>query len=47
MIMRHFRRLAIVGDSAYQFLMRANRWINFVRERYGMPYWPFSTYAKH
>lgn len=47
MITRHFRRLAIAGDSAYQFLMRANRWVNFVRERYGMPYWSLSAYAKH
>lgn len=47
MITRHYRRLAIAGDSAYQFLMRANKWINLARARYGMPYWSLSAYAKH
>lgn len=46
-ITRHFRRLAIAGDNAYQFLIRSNRWINAVRTRRGLPHWSLSAYVKH
>lgn len=41
------RWLAFLGDAAYEWLMRANIAVNFVRQRLGMPYWSLSKHAKH
>ena len=46
-ITRHFRRLAMAGDAAYQMLMRSNGLINAFRARRGLPYWSASAFAKH
>jgi UDP-2,3-diacylglucosamine pyrophosphatase LpxH len=41
------RWLAVLGDTAYTWLLRANIIFNRVRHRLGMPYWSLSAYLKH
>jgi UDP-2,3-diacylglucosamine pyrophosphatase LpxH len=38
--------LAYVGDSAYEFTLKLNRWFNSLRARLGLPYWSLSKYLK-
>jgi UDP-2,3-diacylglucosamine pyrophosphatase LpxH len=40
------RWLALLGDSAYEFLLKANHSLNSVRARIGLPYWSLSKYLK-
>jgi UDP-2,3-diacylglucosamine pyrophosphatase LpxH len=40
------RWLAHLGDAAYEFTLRANRWFNVARARMGLPYWSLSRYLK-
>jgi UDP-2,3-diacylglucosamine pyrophosphatase LpxH len=40
------RWLAYMGDSAYEFTLRLNRWFNSARARLGLPYWSLSKYLK-
>ncbi|MCX7230261.1 MAG: UDP-2,3-diacylglucosamine diphosphatase [Burkholderiales bacterium] len=40
------RWLAHLGDAAYEFTLRANRWFNVARARLGLPYWSLSRYLK-
>ena len=46
-VMLAHRWLAVIGDAAYHALMEANRWVNAVRRRLGLPYWSLSKTAKH
>ena len=39
--------LAYLGDSAYEFTLKVNRWFNAARARLGLPYWSLSRYLKH
>lgn len=41
------RWLAIMGDLAYEFTLKANRWFNRIRAKCGLPYWSLSRYLKH
>jgi UDP-2,3-diacylglucosamine pyrophosphatase LpxH len=41
------RWLAVLGDTAYTWLLRANIIFNRARHRLGMPYWSLSAYLKH
>lgn len=38
--------LAYVGDIAYEFTLKINRWFNHMRAKLGMPYWSLSKYLK-
>ncbi len=38
--------LAHVGDSAYEFTLKLNRYLNSMRARLGLPYWSLSKYLK-
>jgi UDP-2,3-diacylglucosamine pyrophosphatase LpxH len=38
--------LAYVGDVAYEFTLKVNRWFNVLRARMGLPYWSLSRYLK-
>ncbi len=40
------RWLAYLGDSAYEFTLKLNRWFNSARARLGLPYWSLSKYLK-
>ena len=46
-ITRYHRWLAFLGDSAYEFTLTLNRWLNHWRGRYGYGYWSLSAYLKH
>ena len=39
--------LAYMGDIAYEFTLKVNRWFNLARGRLGLPYWSLSKYLKH
>jgi UDP-2,3-diacylglucosamine pyrophosphatase LpxH len=41
------RWLAIMGDLAYEFTLKVNRWFNRIRAKCGLPYWSLSRYLKH
>lgn len=41
------RLLALAGSQAYALLLRANRLVNFVRSRCGLPYWSLAGHLKH
>lgn len=45
-IVKHSRWVAVLGSRAYDFLLRANRWVNFFRRRLGFPYWSLAAYLK-
>lgn len=38
--------LAHLGDTLYEFTLKANRWFNTARARMGRPYWSLSKYLK-
>lgn len=40
------RWLALLGDHAYEFTLKLNRWLNHLRARLGLPYWSLSKYLK-
>jgi UDP-2,3-diacylglucosamine pyrophosphatase LpxH len=39
--------LAHVGDAAYLFTLRLNRWFNHARAKLGLPYWSLAQFLKH
>ncbi len=39
--------LAYLGDYAYEFTLKLNRYLNHLRGRLGLPYWSLSAYLKH
>jgi len=46
-VTRYHKWVAVAGDVAYTTLLRANRYVNWARQRLGYPYWSLSAYAKH
>ena len=38
--------LAYLGDTLYEWALKANRHLNYMRGRMGMPYWSLSAYLK-
>ena len=45
-VIRHSKWLAFLGDHAYDFAIWANRGLNAVRRKLGLPYWSLSAWAK-
>ena len=45
-IVLYAKWLAFLGDSAYEFLLKANRVVNFFRRRFGLPYWSLAAHMK-
>ena len=41
------RWLAHLGDQAYEFTLKFNRWFNYLRAHLGLPYWSLSRFLKH
>jgi UDP-2,3-diacylglucosamine pyrophosphatase LpxH len=39
--------LAKLGGRLYDYLLRANRYVNFVRRKLGFPYWSLAAFLKH
>jgi len=46
-VTRHHRWVAVLGDVAYNFLVRANAWLSWLRRRLRIQgYWSLAGYAK-
>ncbi len=45
-VVLYARWLAFLGDSAYELLLKSNRLVNWVRRRFGMPYWSLAAFLK-
>jgi UDP-2,3-diacylglucosamine pyrophosphatase LpxH len=45
-VVQNIRWLAFVGDVGYEFLLKVNRPLNWLRRHFGMHYWSLSSYAK-
>lgn len=39
--------LAMLGNTIYDWLLLANRYVNYIRRRFGFPYWSLAAYLKH
>ncbi len=39
--------LAKVGSRLYDYLLRANRWVNLARRKLGFSYWSLAAFLKH
>ncbi|AFJ02648.1 UDP-2,3-diacylglucosamine hydrolase-like protein [Methylophaga frappieri] len=39
--------LAKIGSRLYEFLLRANRYVNYVRRKMGFSYWSLAAFLKH
>jgi UDP-2,3-diacylglucosamine pyrophosphatase LpxH len=45
-IVLYHRWLAFLGDSAYVMLLKSNSLVNWVRRKFGLPYWSLAAYMK-
>lgn len=46
-VTRHHRWVAVLGDKAYDLLVRINHWLSWIRRKLGRPgYWSLAGYAK-
>jgi UDP-2,3-diacylglucosamine pyrophosphatase LpxH len=45
-VVQNMRWLAFIGDIGYEFLLKANQPLNWVRRHLGLGYWSLSSYAK-
>jgi UDP-2,3-diacylglucosamine pyrophosphatase LpxH len=39
--------LEVLGNHAYSFILELNRYVNWTRRRFGLPYWSIAAYLKH
>ena len=46
-VIQNVKWLAYIGDVGYQFLLKLNQPINFLRRRFGLGHWSLSAYVKH
>lgn len=45
-VVLYARWLAFLGDKAYELLLKANIWLNWLRKWFNLPYWSLSSYLK-
>jgi UDP-2,3-diacylglucosamine pyrophosphatase LpxH len=45
-VIQNVKWLAYIGDVGYQFLLRLNGPVNFLRRRFGLGYWSLSAHVK-
>jgi len=45
-VTKHAEWLAYLGDAGYTLLLKANRPLNYLRQRLGLRYWSLSAYVK-
>lgn len=45
-VVQNIKWLAFVGDVGYQFLLKLNQPVNFLRRHLGLGYWSLSAYVK-
>jgi UDP-2,3-diacylglucosamine pyrophosphatase LpxH len=46
-VVQNAKWLAFLGDKAYELSLRINTIYNFIRHKFGYPYWSLSAYLKH
>lgn len=46
-VVQQAKWLAHVGDAAYIFVLKLNRWFNHLRAKLGFPYWSLAQFLKH
>ncbi|GAB4181114.1 MAG: UDP-2,3-diacylglucosamine diphosphatase [Wenzhouxiangellaceae bacterium] len=46
-VMRHSRLLAVIGSFLYDWLLKANRVVNWVRGKLKKDYWSLAAFLKH
>jgi len=46
-IVKNSRLMSILGSNLYDYLLRANRIVNFVRHHLKLPYWSLAAAIKH
>jgi len=39
--------LSKIGSRLYDYLLRANRWVNYIRRKLGFTYWSLAAFLKH
>jgi len=39
--------IAKIGSRLYDYLLKANRWVNFCRRKLGFLYWSLASFLKH
>lgn len=45
-VVMYAKWLAVLGDQAYELLLKLNRVVNFARRMFGLPYWSLSAHMK-
>jgi UDP-2,3-diacylglucosamine pyrophosphatase LpxH len=45
-VIHYSRFIGQAGDCAYRFLLQVNRLVNYMRRKFGFPYWSVSAYLK-
>ncbi len=46
-VVKNSHLLELIGSKAYDYLLRANHLVNFMRYRLGLPYWSLAAALKH
>ncbi|MCE2390349.1 MAG: UDP-2,3-diacylglucosamine diphosphatase [Proteobacteria bacterium] len=46
-VTRYHRWIAFLGDIGYNLLLRLNRYLNWLRRKFGYGYWSLSAWIKH
>ncbi len=46
-VVQYSKWLAVVGSAMYDWLLRLNIIVNFVRRKLGFPYWSLAAFLKH
>ncbi len=46
-VVKYAKWLAVIGDSAYEFALKLNTYLNWVRYKFGYSYWSLSAYLKY
>ncbi len=46
-VVKHSPFLAKVGGRLYDYLLRANHWVNLARRKLGFSYWSLAAFIKH
>ncbi len=45
-VVKYAKWLAVLGDKAYEIALELNRSLNWVRRKFGLPYWSLSSHLK-
>ena len=46
-VVKYAKWLAVLGDSAYEFALKLNNYLNWIRHKMGYSYWSLSAYLKY